>query len=307
MPAVSGPARYFFLHSTRGQEDVQHWPPLVKPLEAPENVICTAVRLYPDNTSWRAECDAGENGGQRAGATDQHLVLTRRTIIGLVGEGRRGRAEVGLLGVRVVNPGKGAEYATHLIVAALPGSGLGPRRPVVVPIGALVLGEYVEQGDYAEAALDLRITQGEYAGMPQYLPDDVIRRNAQHALDMSIQNQRARHGFTLEVEAGRVAMYGQAELDSFGAMARDVLLATPGVVEVADNLLYGEELKGQVEDALAAKGLGSIVVLVEHNLVNLRGEAPDSKTRYQAEDIAKRIPGVRGVVNDIVVTSAVAR
>lgn len=307
MPAVSGPARYFFLHHTRGQEDVPYWPPAVKPLEVPENVVCTAVRLYPESTKWRAECDAGEGGGQKTAAAEQHFVLTRRTIIGLVGEGRRGRAEVDLLGVRVVNPGKGIEYATHLMVAALPGSGLGARRPVVVPIGALVFGEYVEQGDYAEAALDLRLTPGEYARMPQHLPDDVIRRNALRALDMSIQNQRARHGFTLEVEAGRVAMYGRAELDSFGTLARDVLLATPGVVEVSDNLLYGEELKGQVEDALAAKGLGNIVVLVEHALVNLRGEAPDSKTRYQAEDIAKRIPGVRGVVNDIVVTSGVAR
>lgn len=303
MSAVSGPARYFFLRSTGGHEDVEHWPPAIKPLQAPENVVCTAVRLYPESTQWRAEADTGQGGG----STDQHLVLTRRTIIGLVGDGRRGRAEVGLLGVRVSNPGKGAEYATHLVVVALPGSGLGPRRPVVVPIGAMVLGEYVEQGAYAEAALDLRLTPDEYARMPQYLPDEEIRRNALQALDMSIQSQRARHGLTLEVEAGRVALHGQAELGSFGDVARTGLLATPGVVEVVDHLLYGEEIKGQVEDALAAKGLGDIVVLVEHNLVNLRGEVPDSKTRYQAEDIAKRVPGVRGVVNDIVVTSGIAR
>lgn len=306
MAAVSGPARYFFLRQTHGHEGVPNWPPAVKPLEVPENVVCTAVRLYPDNTKWRAECDASKEAA--GGSTDdQHLVLTRRTIIGLVGEGRRGRAEVGLLGVRAANPGKGVEYATHLVVVALPGSGLGPQRPKIVPVDALVFGEYVEQGDYAEAALDLRLTSGDYARAPEYLPDDVIRRNALRALDLGIQSQRARHGLTIEVEAGRVALHGQAELASFGDVARDVLLATPGVVEVADHLLYGEELKGPVEDALAAKGLGHIVVLVEHNLVNLRGEVPDSKTRYQAEDIAKRIPGVRGVVNDIVVTSGVAR
>jgi osmotically-inducible protein OsmY len=32
---------------------------------------------------------------------------------------------------------------------------------------------------------------------------------------------------------------------------------------------------------------------------------PDTATRYQAEDIVKRIPGVRGVVNETVVREKV--
>jgi osmotically-inducible protein OsmY len=33
---------------------------------------------------------------------------------------------------------------------------------------------------------------------------------------------------------------------------------------------------------------------------------PDTATRYQAEDIVKRIPGVRGVVDDTVVSEKVS-
>jgi osmotically-inducible protein OsmY len=177
----------------------------------------------------------------------------------------------------------------------------------------MVLTEYVEQGDYAEAALDLRLANGEYADLSPYLPDPVILRNAQYTLshDVAATNaysysDRKGQDITLEVEAGRVSLYGRVAIATEGQQAVAALSATPGVVEVADRLLYMEDLKEQVEQALAAKGLDNIYVLSEHGLVNLRGEAPDSKTRYQAEDIAKRIPGVRAVVNDIVVTPGVA-
>jgi hypothetical protein len=45
-------------------------------------------------------------------------------------------------------------------------------------------------------------------------------------------------------------------------------------------------------------------VLTEHVIINLVGKATDLASRYQAEDIAKRTPGVRGVVNDIAITSS---
>ena len=311
MDVVSGPVRYFYLRKTRGQEDVEHWPPAVKPLEGPRNAVCTAVRLYPEDAAWRAECDAATAASDPA---NPHFVLTRATVLGLLREGRQSRAAVGLLGVRVVNRDeKGMEYATHFVVTALAGGGLRPRQPVVVPIQALVLGEYVEQGDYAEAQLELRIAPSEYPGFPLFLPDEVIQRNAEdtiaryvHSMNNYSYSQHRHQDMTVEVEAGRVSLYGRAALVSEGQQAVTELQQTLGVVEVADHLLYLEDLQGQVAEALAAKGLDSISVLSEHALIILRGKAPDAKTRYQVEDIAKSIPGVRGVVNDIVVTSGVA-
>jgi BON domain len=306
MDVMTGPVRYLFLRTTRGHEEVENWPPTIKPLETPENTICTSIRLYSSDDNWRAESgDAGESEhGADSVRSGPPLILTRATALGLLQGGKRGKGEVELLGVRVVNlDSKGVEYASHFVVAALPGSGLGPRRPVVLSIDELILEEYIEHGSYAEVSLALRLPPSDYVNMPHYMADPIILRQAKRTLDQSILSPRARHGIVIEAEAGRISMHGRAELTSFGDQAKEALLHSPGVVEVADHLLYDEDLTELVSTALAAKGFSRITVLTEHGLINLRGEAPDSATRYQAEDIAKRTPGVRGVVNDITITS----
>jgi hypothetical protein len=313
MEVLTGPVRYFFLRKISGGEDVPDWPPSVKPLDVPANKICDAVRLYASKDGWRAEC--AEKGAPPS-SDEPAFVLTRNTAFALLQDGKRTKADAALLGVRVVNLNeKGVEYATHLMVRALAGFGFGAsRRPVVVPIDRMVLGEYVERGQHAEAGLDLRVTPAEFTGLTPYLPDNVIRRLAQSTLDTTVLSTArfysygtvAKHGITLEVEAGRVSLYGRVDLTDVGEQVRAALLATPGVVEVADHLLYVENLQELAEDALAAKGLDYIQVLSEHALIILRGEVPDSATRYQAEDIVKRIPGVRGVVDDMVISEKVS-
>lgn len=317
MQVISGSVRYFFLKAA-GQQEIPHWPPKTKSLEGPDNITSIAVRLYPMTAAgWRAEPVASDAATPAGSPPEPAFVLTSNTALGLLQDGKRGRAEVGLLGVRVVNlDNKGIEYVTHLVVHALPGSGLGSTRQVTIaPIDALVLSEYIEHGDRAEAALDLRISPAEYATLPQYLPDEEVQRVAKDALDIAVQNTArfysygpyARHGITLEVEAGRVSIYGRVDLATTGEQIRRTLETTPGVVEVADHLLYIEDLKEKVEQALAAKNLDYIQVLSEHALIILNGDVPDSKTRYQAEDLAKRIPGVRGVVNNLAVQTPVAK
>ncbi len=304
MDIITGPVRYLFLRVTHGREEIENWPPAIKPLEGPENIVCTSVRLFGTDSGWRAECGSDAVKADEQAKVTPPLILNRGTVLGLLQGGRRGKAEVELLGVRVVNKdSKGVEYATHFVVAALPGSGLGSRRPVVVPIAGLILDEYVELGNQAEASLALRLSPNDYPTMPQYMADNLILRYAKRTIDQSILSPRARHAITLEAEAGRISMHGRAELTSFGDQATEALLRSPGVVEVADHLLYDEQLTDQVMAGLAAKGFGSIKVLTEHGLIELRGEASDSASRYQAEDIAKRTPGVRGVVNGIVVVS----
>jgi hypothetical protein len=315
MHPVTGPARYFFLRQAPGHEDVANWPPTIKPLEGPENRVCMATLLYPAAEGWRAEC--ADRVTPSPNGTEAPLVLTRSTALALLQDGKRTKADVALMGVRVVNlDGKGMEYATHLVVRALAGFGFGAdtRRHVVVPIEAMVLSEYVEHGSRAEAALDLRLTPAEFSTMPVYLPDNVIERLAQRNLDATVLSTArfysygnvAKHGLSLEVEAGRVSLHGRVDLFDVGDQVRAAMRATPGVVEVADHFLYLEDLQTQAQDALTAKGLGDIQVLSEHALIILSGEVPDSKTRYQAEDIVKAIPGVRGVVNDLMVRSSAA-
>lgn len=321
MHVVTGPARYYYLRKVRGHEEFDNWPPPIKPLEGPAHVVCTAVRLYADASGWRAEYADGSRPAtapnDSSATTDgPAFMLNRSTVLGLLHEGKRGRAEVGLVGVRVVNvANKGIDFATHLIVHALSGSGLGSTRQLVVaPIDAMVLGEYIEHGDRAEAELDLRIDPAQYAVLPRFMSDDAILVGARQALDASVENTArfytygpyARHGISLEAEAGRVSMYGRADLKATGEIVTQALLAAPGVVEVSDHLLYVEDLQEKVQTALAAKGLGDVQVLSEHALIMLGGEVASTKERYQAEEIAKRIPGVRGVVNSLVVSAPVS-
>jgi osmotically-inducible protein OsmY len=277
-------------------------------MEMPENEIGVAVRLYPEELGWRAALvtrDADLNAD-----ADGAFLMTRQTNLGLAPEGRSGATGVvlKLMGVRVINAdSKGVEYVSHLVVRVTGGMMGAPSQPIVAPIETLLLGEYAERdggdGSRAQATLDLRLTPGDVSNLPLYLPDAAISRYVTHTLDETVLTPQARHAVTFEVEGGRVSLYGRPELESLGEEIRAALWRTPGVVDIADHMLYGAELERQVEEALADRGLTAVTVLYEHGLINLRGEVPDNATRHKAKDLALRIPGVRGVVNDLQVAA----
>jgi hypothetical protein len=233
-------------------------------------------------------------------------VLTRDTTIGATPDDRRVVADLALMGVRVALEGeKGPEYATHLVVRVLDGGAGTPKRPVIVPIEKLVLGQYVERGkrSVATVQLNLQLTGAELAQMPVYMPDALIERYVHQSLDEVVPSQRARHEIKPEVQAGRVNLYTDnrfpLELVTTGEIAKAALERTPGVVEISDHMIYSELLQQQVSEALAAKGLGDVGVLCEHGLIVLSGIVKDNATRHQARDIALKVTGVKGVVNDL--------
>lgn len=294
MRVLSGPPRYFFLRRARGvREEVAHWPPATKSPEPPENMVGVAVRLTPDDGAWRAEL--AENEADLRAEAEGAFILTRETAFGLAHD-PRGADSLALLGVRVVRM-DGVDYASHL-VARVTGGIPSVRRstPLVLPIGAMILGAYVERGTRAEAELDLRLTSAEIASSQVYLPDPVIGRNVGRALDQAILLPTARHAVIHEVMAGRVSLYGRAEFGGIGEEARAALTLTPGVVDIDDHIVYSDQLKDQVEQALSEKGIVGIAVLTEHGLITLSGIVPDAKTKFKAKDTATGIPGVRGVV-----------
>ncbi|HEV7127245.1 MAG TPA: BON domain-containing protein [Ktedonobacterales bacterium] len=156
---------------------------------------------------------------------------------------------------------------------------------------------YVERGGRTEASLDLRLAPGELTQYSPWMPDAAIRSLAEEAVDRAVLSPRARHTITLEVHSGRVSLYGRVEIASHSDAAIHELEQTPGVVDVANYLLIDESLQDAVEQALAEKGITGVRALAEHGLISLHGEAPDSQTRFKAQDIAARVTGVRGVVN----------
>jgi hypothetical protein len=296
MSALTGPARYFFLRQTRGKDDVPRWPPDVQRHHWPENRICAALELTPDEMGWRV--GRNEQTGLLLDEPTEGLWFSREAAFGILPNGRRNHAVFDLLGVRVVRPAeKGPEYASHLIVRLVPDTARGlPKDAIVVPIDSLRLAEYYEGAHGKQALLDLALSYAALNAMPPYLSDAAILRLAQQAVDRAVENPRARHDMLLEVESGRVAMLGRAELTSTGEQARAALELTPGVLEVVDHLIYDEDLLARVGEVLEAKGVGYLTVLVEHNLVMLHGTVPDLKTLYKAKDAAMAVPGVLGAV-----------
>ncbi len=294
MRVLSGPPRYFFLRRARGvREELAHWPPEDKSPEAPDNQICVAVRLYPVEGAWRAEAVKSEANLKEQ--VEGAFILTRETVLGLSRD-QRSPVTLALMGVRVVKMDDG-EFTSHLVVRVTGGLGPGaPSAPLVAPISAMILGRYVERGAHAEAELDLRLSPAQIVSAPAYMPDARIHRAVGLALDQTILSAVARHAVTYEVLGGRVSLYGRADLTALGEEIRAALNQTPGVVDIDDHIIYVDQLKDQVEQALAAKGMGGIAVLSEHGLIALRGVVPDSHTRYKAKDTAASVPGVRGVI-----------
>jgi BON domain-containing protein len=294
MRVLSGPPRYLFLRRARGvREELAHWPPEDKSPEPPDNLVCVAARLYPVEGAWRAE--AVETEAALKAQTEGAFILTRETVLGLSRE-QRSQVTMALLGVRVVKMEDG-EFASHLVVRVTGGLGPGaPSAPLVLPVSAMILGHYVERGAHAEAELDLRLSPAQVASAPAYMPDTRIERAVGVTLDQSILSPVARHAIIYEIMAGRVSLYGRSDLTALGEEIHAALSQTAGVVDIDDHIIYVDQLKDQVEQALAAKGMGDIAVLSEHGLIALRGVVPDSRTRYKAKDTAASIPGVRGVI-----------
>jgi osmotically-inducible protein OsmY len=140
--------------------------------------------------------------------------------------------------------------------------------------------------------------------MPVWLPDPQVQASAEAAVDRAVLSPHARHLITLETHAGRVALHGRAELESYAEAAEAELLASPGVVDVSNHLLVDESLTETVDQALAAAGITGVYSLAEHRLISLHGTVEDGPTRRQAEDVARKVTGVQGVLNRIAVRAA---
>lgn len=294
MRVLSGPPRYLFLRRARGvREELAHWPPEDTSPEAPDNQTCVGMRLFPVEGAWKAEAITADP--EIKAQTDGAFILTRDTVFGLARE-QRSPMTLALLGVRVVKMDDG-EFASHFVTRITGGSGPGaPSGPLVLPITAMILGRYRETGSGAEAELDMRLSPPQVTGAPAYMPDARIHHAVGVTLDQAIFSPVARHAVTYEVLAGRVSLYGKSDLTALGEEIRAALSHTTGVVDIDDHIIYVDQLKDQVEQALAAKDLTGIAVLSEHGLIALRGVVADSKTRYKAKDTAASIPGVRGVI-----------
>ena len=297
MAVASGPVRYLFLRreGVLPEGDLKDWPPPVGQF-GDDDAACVAVQMIAAEDGWRVE--PLSQIPAEADIPEGALVMSRDTEFGFTGG--RPDTTVALVGVRIeeVEP-KAPGRLTHLVVYPRGGFGARAARPVVAPASVIVLANYAERAGRTEATLDLKMPPSDLAQYSPWLPDTSIEPLAVHAVDEAVLSPRARHGITVEVHSGRVALHGRTEIASNEEAAVAELERTPGMVDVASYLLIDESLQDLVEQALAEKGVTGVRALAEHGLISLHGETPDAATRRKAQDIAARVTGVRGVVNRI--------
>jgi hypothetical protein len=302
MSATSGPVHYIYLRRDSANQDGASfaWPPAEAASDG-ESVVSLAAQLVAEVGGWRvaplAELPAADAIPENA------LVVTRDSELTFTDP--RADANTQLLALRVEQAGAGeGDALTHLVVLPVTGAGKVAAQAFVVPAAALVLTEYAERGGRSTASLGIRGGPRELGEMPVWLPDAEVQQSAEAAVDRAVLLPHARHLITLETHAGRVALHGRAELESYADAAEAELLVSPGVVDVANHLLVDESFKDTVDQALAAAGITSVYSLAEHRLISLHGEVDDAQTRRKAEDVARKVTGVQGVLNRIEVRAA---
>ena len=142
--------------------------------------------------------------------------------------------------------------------------------------------------------------------------DADIQRDVVESLYWDVRLDSADVGVT--VQEGRVTLLGSVPTYRARAAAREDAQVVRDVVEV-DNRLEVEvsadldtpddrELRATVEDVLRADpdlGAAGIQVAVDAGTVHLTGSVPTFWERELARSVAATLPGVRGLVNELVV------
>jgi Mg2+/Co2+ transporter CorC/osmotically-inducible protein OsmY len=187
--------------------------------------------------------------------------------------------------------------ATHVVVRL--SSGLLGSRNVVVPLSWA--------RSVSPERIDLTASRDEVLGLPDYRPDDAIRVGMLRRLSEDPRFEGIdRYTLKFEVEGGVVRLTGRVRSTALKLAAEELVASTPGVVAVHNELIADDELALSVERALRASGLqlSELEISVLLGLVKLRGRAATKADRETAANIARAIPGVETVANDLALQTA---
>ncbi len=219
----------------------------------------------------------------KEGVPQDHPVLRRGLPIFLK-DGRK----LGVLDHLVV------ERETGRIAYLAVRKGLLLRHSRLIPVE--IIDSMDDEGIYLNATLE------EVQAMRHYKErdDEAIRRaverrlNEAEAFDFS--------GVTVEAQNGEITLRGNVATIAAKRHAERLARGVQGVVGVRNALTSDTELTARIVTALAQDertSLLSIEVAVDRGIVTLRGEVPTAEHREAAEAIARAVPGVVTVVNEL--------
>ncbi len=216
--------------------------------------------------------------------TDELDALSRSTEV-VCTDGAAGR-------VRCVLVDRLSGAVTHVVVRVSVGL-LAPRE-LVVPLSWA--------RSFTPERIELAASRDELVGLPEFRPDDDIAIEMLRRLDESPVFQGInRYTARVDVDGGVVRLSGRVRSAELRQAAEDVAVGVRGVLSVDNQLVADDVLAASVVQALQANGahVDELEVSVLLGQVKLRGRVATAQDRRAAAEVARAVPGVESVVNEL--------
>lgn len=208
-------------------------------------------------------------------------------------------------GKSVVEQGGTANRGTLLLVAVHPESGV--LAYIVVHHlrpgqDTLLREEYIS--DITPGLIVINISDEAFNALPPYESDDVLQREVEAILFDLAPLHIELKGMTIRVLDGVLYLDGNISSKLRGDIAVDQALGVPGLLEIVNNLVGDDILAAGLARVLGDNPVTSdlpIGVYPRLGVVRLGGAVHNNQQKTVTGDMAKNFPGVRSVINDLVV------
>ena len=162
--------------------------------------------------------------------------------------------------------------------------------------------EYVKRLD--NGRIEVSISDATLQTLPPYRPDSELQREVEDILFDLTPLHVDFKGMSVRVLDGVLYLDGNISSALRGDIVRDQALGVQGLLEIKNRLVGDDELAGDLAMELAhnprTQGL-PIGVYPRLGVVRLSGAVHNTQQKEAAEDVARQFPGVRGVINDLVI------
>jgi osmotically-inducible protein OsmY len=231
-----------------------------------------------------------------------HLNITRDALAGV---SREVPAHTRLDGKSVVQREGTAARGTLLLVAVQPKSG---ELAYIVAHSlrqgqdTLLREEYVKalDNEYVEVA----ISEAALQTLPPYRPDAELQREVEDILFDLTPLHVDFKGMSVRVLDGVLYLNGNISSALRGDIVRDQALGVLGLLAIENHLVGDDRLAGDLAQTLAhdlrTRTL-PIGIYPRLGVVRLSGAVHNVQQKNAAEEIARKFPGVQGVINDLMV------
>ena len=206
----------------------------------------------------------------------------------------KGETGSGTLALVAVQPGNG-ELAYIVARNLLPGR------------DTLLREQYITALDPGQ--ITVSIDSASLQELPPYRSDRELQREVDQIIfDLGFMHIDLK-GMSMRVLDSVLYMEGNISSTLRGELARDQVAGVEGLLEIKNNLIGDDTLAAQIAHALGqderTRGL-PIGVYPQLGVVRLSGSVRNAQQQAAAAEIAKKFPGVRGVINDLVIDPSAA-